>query len=124
MHGTFTVSRDEIFYPQTLAGINAVSGNMEQAEAFLGVLFGVESQSSLFNGFAVNREAFHKILQEVQEDLGDDEVYSSISMIMQHIRIRCPLSHRSSDAFLSDNPYSPYPFGPSRMTHAHHNRFI
>lgn len=72
---------DEIFYPQTLAGINAVSGSMEQAEAFLGVLFGVENQSSLFNGFAVNREAFHKILQEVQEELGDDEVYSSVSMM-------------------------------------------
>lgn len=78
---------DEIFYPQTLAGINAVSGNMEQAEAFLGVLFGVESHSSLFNGFAVNREAFHKILQEVQEDLGDDEVYSSISMMDENGQI-------------------------------------
>ena len=72
---------DEMFYPQTLAGINAVSGNMEQAEAFLGVLFGVENQSSSFNGFAVNREAFHKILQEGQEDAGDDEVYSSVSMM-------------------------------------------
>lgn len=72
---------DKIFYPQTLAGIHAVSAHIEQAEAFLEVLLGVENQSSLYNGFAVNREAFHKILQETQDDIDDDGVYSSITMM-------------------------------------------
>ncbi|MDE7340306.1 MAG: extracellular solute-binding protein [Lachnospiraceae bacterium] len=72
---------DKIFYPQTLAGIHAVSANIEQAEAFLEVLLGVENQSSLYNGFAVNREAFYKILQEIQDDIDDDGVYSSITMM-------------------------------------------
>ena len=71
---------DKIFYPQTFAGIHAVTDNIEQAEAFLGVLLGVENQSSLFNGFAVNRKAFQRILQETQEDIGDDDVYSSLTM--------------------------------------------
>lgn len=72
---------DKIFYPQTLAGIHAVSAHIEQAEAFLEVLLGVENQSSLYNGFAVNQEAFHKILQETQDDIDDDGVYSSITMM-------------------------------------------
>ena len=72
---------DKIFYPQTLAGIHAVSANIEQAEDFLEVLFGVENQSSLYNGFAVNREAFHKILQEIKDDIDDEGVYSSLTMM-------------------------------------------
>lgn len=75
---------DGVFYPQTLAGINAVSGNVEQAEAFLRLLLGEENQSSLFNGFAVNQKAFDKIRRE---DIGENEEYSSIAMLDEEGRI-------------------------------------
>ena len=75
---------DGVFYPQTLAGINAVSGNVEQAEVFLRLLLGEENQSSLFNGYAINQKAFDKIRRE---DIGEDEEYSSLAILDEEGRI-------------------------------------
>ncbi|MCM1175529.1 MAG: hypothetical protein NC341_10820 [Blautia sp.] len=69
---------DGIFYPKTLAGISAVSGNVERAEGFLRLLLGEENQSSLYDGFAVNRAAFDKIRRD---DIGEDETYGSLAML-------------------------------------------
>lgn len=68
----------DIFYPRTLMGISAVSGNTEKAEAFVRLMLGKENQRSLFGGFAVNRAAFQNIWQE---EAGGDEVYSNIAMM-------------------------------------------
>lgn len=70
----------DIFYPQTLAGISAVSDNREQAEDFLRQLQGKENQSSLFSGFAVNKAAFD-IIRAESEEAEDDEVYGDMSMM-------------------------------------------
>lgn len=75
---------DGVFYPQTLTGINAVSGNVEQAEVFLRLLLGEENQSSLFDGYAVNQKAFDKIRRE---DIGEDEEYSSLAILDEEGRI-------------------------------------
>lgn len=67
-----------VFYPRTLMGISSVSGNTEKAEAFVRLMLGKENQKSLFNGFAVNREAFQNLWKE---EAGEDEEYSSIAMM-------------------------------------------
>ncbi len=69
-----------IFYPQTLAGISAVSESREQAEDFLRQLLGKENQSSLFSGFAVNKAAFD-IIRVESEEAEDGEVYGDMSMM-------------------------------------------
>lgn len=69
---------DGIFYPQTLTGISAVSDHVDLAEAFLRLLLGKENQLSLFNGYAVNREAFNNIRKE---EIGPDEEYGNIAMM-------------------------------------------
>ena len=70
----------DIFCPQTLAGISAVSENREQAEDFLRQLLGKENQSSLYMGFAVNKAAFD-IMRAESEEAEDDEVYGDVSMM-------------------------------------------
>lgn len=67
----------DVFYAQTLAGINAASERKEQAESFLRLLLGKENQSSLFMGFAVNKAAFNTIREK--EDA--DEFVSGVSMV-------------------------------------------
>ena len=67
----------DVFYAQTLAGINAASERKEEAENFVRLLLGKENQSSLFMGFAVNQAAFNKIREEYTE--GDQ--ISSVSMM-------------------------------------------
>lgn len=67
-----------VFYPRTLMGISSVSGNTEKAEAFVRLMLGKENQKSLFNGFAVNREAFQNLWKE---EAGEDEEYSNIAMM-------------------------------------------
>ncbi len=76
----FRLMNPDIFYPQTLAGICAVSENREQAEDFLRHLLGKENQSSLYMGLAVNHAAFDNIWTE-GENAGEDDVYSSMSMM-------------------------------------------
>ncbi len=73
-----TLMGGDVFYPRTLMGISSVSGNTEKAEAFIRLMLGKENQTSLFNGFAVNREAFRNIRKE---GIGEDEEYSNIAMM-------------------------------------------
>lgn len=73
-----------VFYPRTLTGISAVSEKPEYAEAFLRLLLGTENQTSLFHGFAVNREAFDNVLKV---EIGEDEEYSNLAMMDEEGRI-------------------------------------
>ena len=83
--GTILMNPD-IFYPQTLAGISAVSDNREQAEDFLRLLAGKENQSSLFSGFAVNKAAFDNIRIE-SEEAEEDEGYFDVAMMDEDGRV-------------------------------------
>ncbi|MDE5598733.1 MAG: extracellular solute-binding protein, partial [Lachnospiraceae bacterium] len=76
----FRLMNPDIFYPQTLAGISAVSENRVRAEDFLRHLLGKENQSSLFSGFAVNKAAFD-IIRIESEEAEDGEVYGDMSMM-------------------------------------------
>ena len=69
---------EAVFWPQTLAAVSAASVNREQAETFLYHLLGKESQSNLYNGLPVNKEAFRQI-QDTDAD--GEEPYSTISMM-------------------------------------------
>ncbi len=68
-----------VFYPHTLAGINAASENMERAEDFFRLMFGKENQSSTFWGFPVNRTAFEKGFVIDTSDVEEDGIYGIIS---------------------------------------------
>lgn len=72
---------DNVFYAQTLLGINAASKNVPQAEEFIRVCLGEDNQSSLFNGFAVNKTAFDKkfIISDDAIDESGVYVYASSS---------------------------------------------
>lgn len=71
---------EDIFYPQTLVGINASSGNVEAAENFLRLLLGKENQSSLFKGLPVNKAVFHDDVHGSEYDLHDDDALGFISI--------------------------------------------
>lgn len=73
-----------VFYPRTLMGISSVSENTERAEAFLRLMLGKENQQSLYNGFAVNRDAFGKIRKE---ESGEGEEYGNIAMMDEDGRV-------------------------------------
>lgn len=70
--------KPDVFYPRSLAGINAASENMEQAQSFFRFLLDGESQSSLFNGFAVNKAVFDTIKTKAEE--AGDETYVDMGM--------------------------------------------
>lgn len=70
----------DIFYPQTLAAISAISENKEQAENFLRLLLSKENQSSLFMGYAVNKAGFETIRQ-TKEDAEPEEPYGSMAIM-------------------------------------------
>ena len=80
----FALMGGNIFYPRTLIGISATSKNAELAEGFMRLMLGEENQSSLFNGYAVNREAFQNIRKE---EIGEDEEYSNIAMMDEDGRV-------------------------------------
>ncbi len=80
----FALMGGNIFYPRTLIGISATSENAELAEDFMRLMLGEENQSSLFNGYAVNREAFQNIRKE---EIGEDEEYSNIAMMDEDGRV-------------------------------------
>lgn len=69
----------DVFYPKTLAGINAVSNNMEQAQDFFRFLLGKENQSSLMYGFAINKAAFDMIREKAKE--AGDELCIDMAMM-------------------------------------------
>lgn len=72
---------EDIFYPQTLAGINASSADTEAAENFLHLLLGKENQSFLFNGLPVNKEAFYEDVHGSEyENVQDDGALGSIGI--------------------------------------------
>lgn len=75
-----TLMSPEVFYPQTLAAINAISGHKEHAEDFLRLLLGKENQTSLFMGYTVNKEAFQTI-KETTVSTETDEPYGSMAMM-------------------------------------------
>ncbi len=85
-----------IFYPQTLAGISAVSENGERAEDFLRQLLGKENQSLLFQGFAVNKSAFNNIWT-IGEEAEEDEGYGDIAMQDEDGRVVHLISHRPKE---------------------------
>lgn len=72
--------KPNVFCPQTLAGISAVSHNMEQAQQFFRFLYEKENQAYMFGGFAINREAFLDNIHKEKEEVGDDR-YLSMSMM-------------------------------------------
>ncbi|MBD5453837.1 MAG: extracellular solute-binding protein [Lachnospiraceae bacterium] len=82
----------DIFYPQTLAGISAVSENGERAEDFLRQLLGKENQSLPFQGFAVNQSAFNSIWT-ISEEAEEDEGYGDIAMQDEDGRLVHLISH-------------------------------
>lgn len=68
---SMTGQSSNVFLAETLVGISAVSGQKEQAEAFLKILLSKENQSNLYYGFAVNMAAFKECLipdEHVSED--------------------------------------------------------
>lgn len=68
---SMTGQSSNVFLAETLVGISAVSGQKEQAEAFLKILLSKENQSNLYYGFAVNKAAFEECLlpdEHVSED--------------------------------------------------------
>lgn len=69
---------DDIFYPQTLAGINASSEHVEAAQNFLRLLLGEENQSSLFNGLPVHKKAFYEGAHGSGYDLEADGLLGAI----------------------------------------------
>ena len=71
---------EDIFYPQTLVGINASSGNVEAAENFLRLLLGKEIQSSLFNGLPVNKAVFYDDVHGSEYDLHDDDALGFVTI--------------------------------------------
>ncbi|MDE5716249.1 MAG: hypothetical protein K2I53_01295, partial [Lachnospiraceae bacterium] len=77
--------KPEIFYPQTLTGISAVSEHNEQAQSFLRFLLGKENQSSLFTGFSVNRSAFDTIRETAKET--GDEVYIDMGVMDENGKV-------------------------------------
>ncbi|MDE5939434.1 MAG: extracellular solute-binding protein [Lachnospiraceae bacterium] len=77
--------KPEIFYPQTLTGISAVSEHNEQAQSFLRFLLGKENQSSLFMGFSVNRSAFDTIRETAKET--GDEVYIDMGVMDENGKV-------------------------------------
>lgn len=74
-----TGQSSNVFLAETLVGISAVSGQRQQAEAFLKVLLGKENQSNLYYGFAVNKAAFEEAL--IPDDaVSEDGIYGYHSM--------------------------------------------
>ncbi len=71
--------KPDVFYPQTLAGISAVSDHKEQAQDFFRFLLGKENPSSLFTGFPVNQSAFQTILAKAEES--GSEVYIDMGVM-------------------------------------------
>ena len=71
---------EDIFYPQTLAGISSASHNTEAAGNFLRLLLGKENQSSLYNGFSVNKAVFDDDVHGGQYQILDDGVLSHLSV--------------------------------------------
>lgn len=74
-----TGQSNNVFLAETLVGISAVSGQKEQAEAFLRILLGKENQSSLYYGFAVNKAAFEESMI-LQETVSEDGIYGYHTM--------------------------------------------
>ncbi len=69
-----------VFIPKTLAGINAISKNIEMAQDLLKVLLGKDNQTSLFKGFAVNKAAFEESFVPNEKYLGEDGLYGALAM--------------------------------------------
>lgn len=71
----FDGQSSNVFYADTLAGINAASQNMAYAEGLFKTLIGVDKVSG--NGFPLNREAFEKSLYP-NDFVSEFTVYSGI----------------------------------------------
>lgn len=70
-----------VFRPQTILGINAMSGRIDEAKGFMDVFLSeeVQSQMSTLSGFTLNQNAFD--IQFTQDDLGENREYSSWATI-------------------------------------------
>ena len=66
-----------VFRPQTMIGINAMSGRIDEAKGFMDVFLseGVQSQMSTLSGFTLNQKAFD--IQFTQDGLGENREYTS-----------------------------------------------
>lgn len=64
-----------VFIPVTLAGVNALSENSEQALAFLRLILGEEVQKNVFYGFPVNKKAFENCFVVPKDWIGEDGGY-------------------------------------------------
>ena len=68
-----------IFYPFTLVGVNAASQNTEQALAFFDTMMSKEVQGLLYDGFAVNEEAWEDLMYpDWGTDAGPGEICGSV----------------------------------------------
>ena len=64
-----------VYCPKTLAGINAATKNIEEAEAFMKTLLGSEVQGLLYTGFPINEKAFEKVTTADPNLVSDDGTY-------------------------------------------------
>lgn len=67
-----------VFIPKTLIGINAASGNIEGAKEMVRLLLGKESQSNLYYGFSVNKEAFPEMYNINESWVSEEGVFASM----------------------------------------------
>ena len=70
-----------IFYPFALTGVNATSQNIEQALAFFDTMMSKEVQGLLYDGFAINEEAWEDLLYpDWGTDAGPGEICGSVGV--------------------------------------------
>lgn len=64
-----------VFCAKTLMGINASSQSLDKAQDFIRLCLGMENQTNLFSGLAVNKAAFGKLFSEKTDWVGEDGAY-------------------------------------------------
>lgn len=105
----------QIFIPQTILGISAVSSQKELAEDFLKMFLGKEVQYAL-GGFPVNRAAFDELFIPEEKYLGPNNQYGAMAMIDEDgVEVQMDVFFPEEDEIerlkewmaLADTPYIP-----------------
>ena len=69
----------DVFLPQTLLGINAMSGHVDAAKGFMDVFLSAQAQSEYY-GLPLNREAFDMQFTPNEDYLGENGEYGYLSV--------------------------------------------